>query len=104
MVQALLNIAVFGMDPQSAVEAPRIGSYSYPGSLEPPAYHPARVMVDPRLTENMRDELAARGHDVGCWPHLAWKAGAVCAIVRDAKTGVMSAGADPRRPAYALGW
>ena len=104
MLQALLNIAVFGMDPQSAVEAPRIGSYSYPGSSEPHAYHPARVMVDARLAENVRDELAARGHDVGCWPHLGWKAGAVCAIVRDAQTGLLSAGADPRRPAYALGW
>ena len=29
---------------------------------------------------------------------------AMGAIVRDAKTGVLSAGADPRRPAYALGW
>jgi gamma-glutamyltranspeptidase/glutathione hydrolase len=40
MVQALLNITVFGMDPQSAVEAPRCGSYSYPASSEPHAYHP----------------------------------------------------------------
>jgi gamma-glutamyltranspeptidase/glutathione hydrolase len=104
MVQALLNIVVFGMDPQSAVEAPRIGSYSYPGSSEPHAYHPRRVMIDARFQASVGDELAARGHDVGTWPHLGWKAGAVCAIVRDSKTGVMSAGADPRRPAYALGW
>ena len=27
VIQALLNVAVFGMDPQSAVEAPRCGSY-----------------------------------------------------------------------------
>ena len=104
MVQALLNIVVFGMDPQSAVEAPRIGSYSYPGTSEPHAYHPRRIMIDARFPSSVESELAARGHDVGRWPHLGWKAGAVCAIVRDAKTGVLSAGADPRRPAYALGW
>jgi gamma-glutamyltranspeptidase/glutathione hydrolase len=104
MVQALLNIAVFGMDPQSAVEAPRIGSYSYPGTSEPHAYHPRRIMIDARFPASVESELTARGHDVGRWPHLGWKAGAVCAILRDAKTGVLSAGADPRRPAYALGW
>jgi gamma-glutamyltranspeptidase/glutathione hydrolase len=104
MVQALLNIAVFGMDPQSAVEAPRIGTYSYPGSSEPYAYHPSRIMMDARFERAVAGDLAARGHDVGWWPHLAWKAGAVCAIVRDPKSGVLSAGADPRRPAYALGW
>ena len=104
MVQALLNIVVFGMDPQSAVEAPRIGSYSYPASSEPHAYHPGRIMIDARFPASVSDDLAARGHDVGRWPHLGWKAGAVCAIVRDPATGVMSAGADPRRPAYALGW
>src|SRR2546428_6905862 len=34
------NIAVFGMLPQAAIEAPRFSTYSYPGSLEPHAYHP----------------------------------------------------------------
>ena len=38
------------------------------------------------------------------WPDLEWRAGAVCAIVRDPKTGLLIAGTDPRRPAYALGW
>lgn len=56
------------------------------------------------MNYDIGDDLAARGHDVGWWPHLGWKAGAVCAIVRDSKTGVLSAGAEPRRPAYALGW
>ena len=104
MVQALLNIAVFGMDPQSAVEAPRCGTYSYPGSSEPHAYHPRRLNLDGRFPRATGDDLAARGHEVAWWPDLEWRAGAVCAIVRDPQTGVLSAGADPRRPAYALGW
>lgn len=30
--------------------------------------------------------------------------GAVCAIVRDPESGLLSAGADPRRESYALAW
>jgi gamma-glutamyltranspeptidase / glutathione hydrolase len=86
------------------IAAGHIGSYSYPGSSEPHAYHPARVMIDARFPRETAEALTARGHDVGWWPRLSWKAGGVCAIVRDAKTGILSAGADPRRPAYALGW
>ena len=104
MVQALLNMSVFGMDPQSAVEAPRLGSYSYIASSEPHAYHPGRLTLDGRLPRTTGADLSARGHDVNWWPDLAWAAGSVCAIMRDPKTGVMHTGADPRRCAYALGW
>lgn len=104
MVQTLANIAVFGMDPQSAVEAPRFATYSYPASSAPHGYHPGRLNLEAPIGNAAGDALAARGHDVKWWPEIEWRAGAVCAIVRDEKTGVMSAAADPRRPAYALGW
>jgi gamma-glutamyltranspeptidase/glutathione hydrolase len=104
MVQTLLNMVVFGMDPQSAVEAPRFGTYSYPASSEPHAYHPGMLKLEGRIARATGDALAARGHEVGWWQELEWKAGAVCAISRNSDDGVMSAGADPRRPAYALGW
>jgi gamma-glutamyltranspeptidase/glutathione hydrolase len=104
MIQTLLNIVIFGMDPQSAVEAPRFGTYSYPASSEPHAYHPGMLKLEGRFARATGDALAARGHDVGWWRDLEWKAGAVCTITRNAADGVMSAGADPRRPAYALGW
>ena len=35
MLQTLLNRIAFGMDPQSAVEAPRFATYSFPDSFEP---------------------------------------------------------------------
>src|SRR5262249_49522170 len=35
MAQVFLNVAVFGMEPQAAIEAPRFATYSYPGSFEP---------------------------------------------------------------------
>ncbi len=104
MVQTLLNVALFGMDPQTAVEAPRFATYSYPSSSAPHTYHPGRLNLENRIEPSTGDALAARGHDVKWWPEIEWRAGAVCAIVKDQKTGVMSAGADPRRLAYALGW
>ena len=44
---------------------------------------------------------AARGHGVKDWPEWTWLAGSVEAIRTDPKTGLVAAGADPRRPAYA---
>jgi gamma-glutamyltranspeptidase/glutathione hydrolase len=104
MVQTLVNIAVFGMDPQTAVEAPRFATYSYPSSSAPHAYHPGRLNLEEPIGRGVGEQLAARGHDVKWWPEIEWRAGAVCAVTKDHSTGVMSAGADPRRPAYALGW
>ena len=43
MLQVFLNIHLFGMEVQEAVEAPRVASYSYPSSFEPHAYHPGRT-------------------------------------------------------------
>jgi gamma-glutamyltranspeptidase/glutathione hydrolase len=50
----------------------------------------------------VRDDLAERGHRIHDWPEFTWLAGSVEAIVTDPTTGLMGAGADPRRPAYAI--
>jgi gamma-glutamyltranspeptidase / glutathione hydrolase len=104
LVQVLLNMTIFGMTPQQAVEAPRFASYSFPDSFEPHAYSPGVLYVERRVAASVRDGLAARGHQVEEWPDFAWRAGAVCVQRRDSGTGVIAAGADPRRPAYAVGW
>jgi gamma-glutamyltranspeptidase/glutathione hydrolase len=44
------------------------------------------------------------GHKVYEWDDMTWLAGSVCTIVNDHKNGVLHGGADPRRPAYVLGW
>src|SRR3954451_12909285 len=49
MLQVFLNIHLFGMDVQEAVEAPRIASYSYPSSFEPHAYHPGLLNIESRI-------------------------------------------------------
>ena len=102
MLQVLLNVLHFGMDVQDAIEAPRVASYSFPSSFAPFEYFPGRLAVENRIGAATRDDLAARGHKVQEWPDFTWLAGSVEAILTDPAKGMMGAGADPRRPAYAI--
>ncbi len=103
MTQVFLNIVVFGMEPQAAVEAPRFASYSYPSSSAPHAYHPGRLNLEARFDKSVTDQLAKLGHKVAPWPAVEWRAGAVCAIRVNEENGLLEGAADPRRPCYALG-
>jgi gamma-glutamyltranspeptidase/glutathione hydrolase len=102
MLQVLLNVMHFGMEVQDAIEAPRVASYSFPSSFAPFEYFPGRLAVEGRIDQATRDELAARGHTIQDWPEWTWLAGSVEAILSDPATGMIGAGADPRRPAYAI--
>jgi gamma-glutamyltranspeptidase/glutathione hydrolase len=102
MLQVLLNVMHFGMDLQTAIEAPRVASYSFPSSFAPFAYFPGRLAIEGRIDRSVCEDLAERGHCVQAWPDWTWLAGSVEAILTDPKTGMMGAGADPRRPAYAI--
>jgi gamma-glutamyltranspeptidase/glutathione hydrolase len=104
MLQCLLNIIEWKMDPQQSVEAPRFGSYSFPDSFEPHDYHPGKLMLESRFDDDLYSELNGFGHLTEDWPNFTWKAGAVCMIYSDLKSGIQTAGADPRRPTYAVGW
>jgi gamma-glutamyltranspeptidase/glutathione hydrolase len=104
ILQVLLNMTVFDMNAQQAVEAPRFASYSFPDSFEPHSYSPGLLYVERRVPQAARDGLASRGHEIAEWPEFVWRAGAVCVQRADRSSGVISAGADPRRPCYAVGW
>ena len=104
ILQVFLNMTVFEMNPQQAVEAPRFASYSFPDSFEPHSYSPGALYVESRVPKSVRDGLAACGHRIEEWPDFVWRAGAVCVLRPDRNRGVISAGADPRRPCYAVGW
>ncbi len=104
ILQTLLNITLFEMDVQTAVEQPRFATFSYPNSFAPHDYHPNLLRIEQRVSPETTRELKERGHQVATWPDWAWKAGGVCVIVINEKTGTMTAGADPRRESYAQGW
>ena len=104
MLQVLLNHRLFNMDCQQAVEAPRFATYGFPDSFEPHSSAPGLLMLESRLDSSLADDLAARGHRAQWWPAWTWRAGGVCLITANIKSGTMSGGADPRRPSYAVGW
>ena len=60
------------------------------------------------LERRFDDETAAaldrKGHAVNWWREWEWKAGCVCAIVKDTRTGMMEGGAYVRRPGGVRGW
>jgi gamma-glutamyltranspeptidase/glutathione hydrolase len=103
MLQVFLNVAVFGMRPQQAVEEPRVASRSFPDSFWPHPSFPGVVQAEERIPSDVTGALADLGHTVQGWPEWEWRAGGVCAILV-APDGTLMAGADPRRGAHAIGW
>src|SRR5690606_29336170 len=68
MMQVLINVLVFGMEPQPAVEAARFASYAFPATSYPYRHHGQRLALEGRIGGTVRTELAAYGHDVTDWP------------------------------------
>jgi gamma-glutamyltranspeptidase/glutathione hydrolase len=103
MLQTFLNVVEFGLEPQAAIEAPRVVSHNFPNSFWPHVYHPGRADAETRIPPAVRAELEAMGHRVHATQ--AWGGvSLVCAIVVDPGTGVRLGGADPRGDNYAAGW
>jgi gamma-glutamyltranspeptidase/glutathione hydrolase len=99
-VQTLLNMVEFGMNVQQAIEAPRWSTRSFPSSVFPHRVEGlGDLSVESRVPESIREALAAKGHKLrAAGP---WSLGSNAAIAVDMRTGVLSAGADPRVEAYA---
>lgn len=104
MLQAFLNMVVWGMSPQEAVEQPRFATFSYPRSSEPHSYDPGLVKLESRIATSVFEDLLGRGHRAESWPDWSWQCGAVCTLVANKTTGMMEGGADPRRPTGIAGW
>jgi gamma-glutamyltranspeptidase/glutathione hydrolase len=102
MVQVFLNMAQFGMDVQEAINAPRFSTWSFPNSFAPFTYYAGRVCLEDRFRDDVVPYLNQRGHQVTVWPSFTRRAAAMEAILWDAGTGFLRAGADPRQPAYAI--
>ena len=103
LLQVLLNIIEFGMNPQEAVEAPRFDTQHYVSSFDDHEFLPGSLNLELRVGLKTIQELSQKGHKVKTqsdWGTLS----APTVIIYDPKTGVSSAGADPRRSRYAVGW
>jgi gamma-glutamyltranspeptidase/glutathione hydrolase len=103
MMQVFLNIVAFDMPVGEAILQPRCGSYSYPASSVPHNYYPGRLSLEGRIPEETVEGLAKLGHITKEWQDWEWRAGSVCAIQANMKTGVLEGGADCRRPGGVAG-
>lgn len=103
MIQFFLNMVVFGMDPQKAVEAPRFRSVNWPDSFSPHAYRPGGIELEESLYKSVSDSLQAKGYKVYRKGHLDNDFGAVCAVINDVKLNRLLGVADPREISWAQG-
>src|SRR2546425_1166265 len=101
MLQVFLNVTVFDIPLQKAVEMPRVASRSFPDSFWPHVMSPGKLEVEGRIPQETREALAERGHEVAIWPDWEWRAGAVCGV-KVGPDGTRWAGADPRRGAHPI--
>ena len=87
-VQVLLNMIEFGMDLQTAIDAPRV---AHAGGL--------RITLEAPIGDAVRAKLTAMGHQVGDAGRLSYGgAQAVMKLVRG-----WAAGSDPRKDGHAAG-
>ena len=102
-LQFFLNVVEFGMNLQEAVEAPSFWSLHAPNSFYPRKTEQAVVCVERRVPEEVRRELAERGHKIR--DTAEWSGGNTLATSFDPETGLRCAAASPRlEPATAAGW
>jgi gamma-glutamyltranspeptidase/glutathione hydrolase len=59
MVQVFLNATQFGMDIQSAIDAPRFSTYSFPSSFAPNDYFPGLLMLEGRIADGDKVHVGA---------------------------------------------
>ncbi|SAL46107.1 gamma-glutamyltransferase [Caballeronia sordidicola] len=104
MTQLIVNVVDYGMDPQRAIEAPRVATFNFPETQHPHHYNPGALFAEGRIADATFQALSAKGHRPTKWPDFIATAGALCAIRVGSEHGRLAAGADPRRTAYAMGW
>lgn len=100
-VQVLLDVLVFGMDLQEAVEAPRFRSLNFPSSFTPHVTEARTIELEGDLHDEHHEALEARGYTVrrvDRWDHVMGGVG----IVRRLPDGRVQAGADPHESTTAF--
>jgi gamma-glutamyltranspeptidase/glutathione hydrolase len=102
-LQILTAMIDFGYDPQQAAEMPRWSSTQPGQEANWPHDCPDALNLEARFPDDVRAELAARGHPVVALGDLDGPC-SVEIIRRDAATGMLTAGSDPRRDGWALAY
>ena len=100
-LQFFLRHVHFGANLQEAIEAPAFHSAHFPSSFFPREQRPGELVVEAAVSEDVRRELARRGHRVVVAPQ--WSLGHTTAVAREPDGRLLGA-ANPRGvQAYASG-
>ncbi|MBC8030575.1 MAG: gamma-glutamyltransferase family protein [Pyrinomonadaceae bacterium] len=103
LLQVLLNIIEFAMNPQEAVEAARFDTQHYVSSFDDHEFLAGSLNLEARIADQVVADLKSRGHKVTVQSAYGTTS-APTVVVYDTRNGVSSAGADPRRGRYAVAW
>ena len=99
--QMLINLIDFDLPVQQAIEAPRLALDATPNFYKPGAQ--IRVSIEGRVGAETIAALKAMGHMIVVLP--GWGSlGHMQTIRIDPNTGLLTAGGDPRRTGYAIGY
>ena len=91
-LQVGVNMIDFGMDPQTALDAPR---FNWLRDKE--------VAIEPAMAAYTLQALASYGHQLHPQPTQLHYGGGQ-AIIRDAESGILIGGSEPRNDGMAVGW
>jgi gamma-glutamyltranspeptidase/glutathione hydrolase len=102
-LQTFLNIAVFAMRPQEAVEAPRFNSSHYRESFRNHQFFAGGLQLENRIAPEVAEALGRLGHTVGVIGPFMMDTGTALAGV-DPAHGTLMGAADVRRQRFVVGW
>src|SRR5438876_4244146 len=91
--QFIADLADFKMNIQAALEAPRFSKSAF-GECD--------VMMENRIPQKVRDELAAKGHQIALTGTFSSVVGGGQAVMRDFSPGVNYGASDPRKDGQAV--
>jgi len=101
--QSFLNLAVFGMEVQSAIDAPKVVTKHFPSMFYPHDAIANASNINPGVPEAVIKELQARGHKITVLKSRYTDSTTM--IMYDPDTKVMYGGASPARDKqYVIGW
>jgi gamma-glutamyltranspeptidase/glutathione hydrolase len=104
ILQVFLNVVIWGMSPEQAIDQPRFGSTNFPITGFEVNETPGRICLEARIPGDTFEALEAMGHQVESWGLWNWRAGALTVTYRDPLTGILIAAGDVRRETHALGY
>ena len=100
MLQVLLNILVFNMSPQEAVEAPRFQTEHFYASFADHQFVPGKLNLEGRISKDTAAKLTELGHRVSLTGEWSNSSAPTVIISHD---GILDGGADPRRARFIFG-